>query len=112
MIAVLIGLSISEPIVMLIYSSEIAAQISQDQAADRASAAIQVNHDPRYSLELAPYAQVLAQATKSQQQASKAVIAANKALDAEEGGYGGTHDVGVGSRSANGALISPSPTGR
>jgi serine/threonine protein kinase len=99
-IAVLIGLSISEPIVMLIYSSEITAQISQDQAAGRANAAIQVNRDPKYSLELAPYAQALDQETKSQQQASAAVTAANKALDAEEGGYGGTRDVGVGPRAA------------
>ena len=99
-IAVLIGLSISEPIVMLIYSSEINTQMSQDQAAARAAAAVKVDHDHKYVVELSPYSQALSQAEKNQHQASAAVHNANQALDAEEGGYGGTHDVGVGPRAA------------
>jgi hypothetical protein len=99
-IATLIGLSISEPIVMLIYNSEINTQISQDQAAARSAAAVKVDHDHKYVVELFPYTQALNQAKTNQQQASTAVQKANQALDAEEGGYGGTHDVGVGPRSA------------
>lgn len=99
-IAVLIGLSISEPIVMLIYSSEINTQISQDQAIARAAAAVEVDHDHKYVLQLSAYTQALNQAEENEQQASEAVQKANQALDAEVAGYGGTHEAGFGPRAA------------
>ena len=99
-IAVLIGLSISEPIIMLVYGTEIDVQISKDQAAERARAAVLVNRDPQYAIQLASFAQVLTQATTTRKQDETAVNNANSALDAEEAGHGGTFLVGLGPRSA------------
>ena len=99
-IAVLIGLSIAEPIIMLVYSTEIKAQVSNDQAAQRAQAAVLVNRNPKYAEDLQSFSMVLADAANAKAQAQTAFDKANAALDAEEGGYGGTHEVGVGPRSA------------
>ena len=99
-IATFIGLSISEPVIMLIYGTEIIAQVHKDQAAQRAQAATLVNKDPKYGPELQPYQTALNAAATAKQQAQAAVNKANAALDAEEGGAGGTHSVGVGPRSA------------
>lgn len=99
-IAVLIGLSISEPIIMLVYGTEIGVQISKDQAAERVQAAAKVNREPQYATQLAPAALKLTQATTARKQDETAVNRANKALDAEESGTGGTFLVGVGPRTA------------
>lgn len=99
-IATLIGLSISEPVIMLIYRTEIITQVHKDQAAQRAQAATLVNKDPKYGQELQPYQTALNAAATAKKQAQADVNMANKALDAEEGGTGGTHSVGVGPRSA------------
>jgi serine/threonine protein kinase len=100
-IALLIGLSISEPLVMLIYNAEILTEYHQVLVPRlQAETTDRVLHDPRYPNEYAFQAAALRQADATVASDTRAVSQANAALDAEESGTGGTHRIGVGPRSA------------
>jgi serine/threonine protein kinase len=97
-IAVLIGLSISEPIVMLVFDTEIQGQLTRGRDADRAAAAQAVEDDPKYANMDGVEEQELNSAKARLDTATTRLADANKALDEEQGGSGGTGDKGFGDR--------------
>ncbi|WP_372663384.1 DUF4407 domain-containing protein [Amycolatopsis kentuckyensis] len=99
-IAALIGLSISEPIVMLIFDTEITTWISDRKPGRRAQITEEVNKAPEYALRYASQGERLERAKTAVESATRDVGAANAALDAEEGGGGGTKHAGQGRRTS------------
>lgn len=98
-VAFLIGLSISEPLVMLIYNEEILTEYQQVQLPQlQADTTARVLHDPKYADDYVYQADVLQQANQTVQSDTTLDQQANQALDAEEAGTGGTGRVGVGQR--------------
>lgn len=99
-IAALIGLSISEPIVMLIFNTEITAWIEAQKPLRRAQITNEVNNAPEYPARYANETERLNRANKEVETAGQEVAAANASLDAEEGGTGGTGKAGPGRRTS------------
>lgn len=100
-VSVLVGLSISEPLVMLIYNTEVMTEYHQVQLpALQHQTTVRVLHDPKYPQQYAYQLGVLTQANATVKQDTTLDDQANTALDQEENGTGGTHEIGVGPRSA------------
>lgn len=97
-VAVLIGLSISEPLVILVYGHEIGVWLEDRKPGRRADITREVMSAPEFSASYAVEAGRLEDAKKETAAAAEGVRVANEALDAEQSGAGGTRTRGLGNR--------------
>ncbi|HEX7308461.1 DUF4407 domain-containing protein [Lentzea sp.] len=97
-IAVLIGVSISEPVIMLVFSHELEAKFDDGHARRTREITDEVNADPYWATLYANEYSRLEVAKKEVSDAATAVAQANSALDAEQGGWAGTGQIGFGDR--------------
>ncbi|WP_162958263.1 DUF4407 domain-containing protein [Nocardia yunnanensis] len=97
-IALLIAFSISEPLLMVIFRSEIQAALAEQRIRDVRAAGDEIRADSRYQMQDSPEARALADATAANASALARQRAANDAVDEELSGRGGSGVAGIGDR--------------
>ncbi|WP_043739127.1 DUF4407 domain-containing protein [Nocardia asiatica] len=99
-IALLIALSISEPIVMFVFASEIHAQVIEHKHQEKIDQADKLRNDPLYDPHRSEQFAALNRANDAVKNTRDTLDAAEKALDLEQGGAGGTGHSGYGDRTS------------